>query len=248
MKPVIIIPSYNTGSILLTTLQDALATNFPVLLVFDGSTDNSNQMVRNSEIGNHQNLEILSLTKNQGKGKAVLQGAIHALNLDYTHFISMDADGQHNAQDIPDMVKLAENQKDSIVMGCPVFGSEAPWARVWGRKITIGMTSLETLFCGLGDTLFGMRVYPLDRFVKVMKKMKFGQGYDFDPEIAVRMVWDGCRPIQYQTKVRYVALDEGGVSHFHYLRDNLKLTFLHFRLIPELLIRLLFNKHAMNRL
>jgi len=121
-------------------------------------------------------------------------------------------------------------------MGQPVFGKEAPAARVHGRKLTSFWTNLETLWCGLGDTLFGMRVYPLTPFLAAFGQTPFARGFDFDPEIAVRLAWLGCRPVRVPVEVRYLATEEGGVSHFHYLRDNIKLTLLHFRLVPEFLL------------
>jgi hypothetical protein len=97
--------------------------------------------------------------------------------------------------------------------------------------LTIFWTELETLGAGLGDTLFGMRVYPIKSLCHVMKATGFARGYDFDPEVAVRLVWEGVRPVQLKVPVRYFSKAEGGISHFHYLRDNVKLTFLHFRLM-----------------
>ena len=81
------------------------------------------------------------------------------------------------------------------------------------------MTDLETGFYGLGDTLYGFRVYPLDAFLKAFSHTHFARGYDFDPEIAVRIFWQGVRPFQIDIPVRYFDASEGGVSHFHY-RNN----------------------------
>ena len=55
--------------------------------------------------------------------------------------------------------------------------------------------------------------------------------FDFDPEAAVRLVWAGVPPINRDAPVRYFRPDEGGVSHFHYLRDNVLLTWMHVRLL-----------------
>jgi glycosyltransferase involved in cell wall biosynthesis len=235
-RPLILIPSYNTGRILLPTVEEILAYGISVLVVIDGSTDGSQNLL--DELP-QSHLHILKIPKNGGKGSAVLQGAEWGVKHNFTHLLTMDSDGQHNASDIPNMLNLSQQNPQSMIMGCPEFGQDAPFARVWGRKLTIGMTNLETGFCGLGDTLYGMRVYPLSLFVKTMHGMRFGKGYDFDPEIAVRMCWNGVKPIRFQTKVRYVAKEEGGISHFHYLRDNCKLTLLHFRLVPEYILRIL---------
>jgi len=44
--------------------------------------------------------------------------------------------------------------------------------------------------------------------------------FDFDSEAVIRLRWQGVRPINIPTPVRYFRADEGGVSHFKYLRDN----------------------------
>jgi hypothetical protein len=136
-------------------------------------------------------------------------------------------------------------------MGQPVFGADVPKARLYGRQLTIFWTDLETLYTGLGDSLFGMRVYPLRELCAVMQTTLFARGYDFDPEVAVRLVWKGLRPVQLPVPVRYFSKEEGGVSHFNYLRDNVKLTILHFRLMVWFLLfgayRTFRAKKAWNR-
>ena len=127
-------------------------------------------------------------------------------------------------------------------MGKPEFGPDAPKARLYGRKLTIFWTDLETLWRGLGDTLFGMRVYPLRALLRAFEQTPFARGFDFDPEIAVRLRWAGCPICQVPVDCRYLSKEEGGVSHFHYLRDNVKLTCLHFRLMPEFLLRRLWTQ------
>ena len=244
-KPLVMVPSYNTGGTLLCrSVGAALESGEPVLVVIDGSTDGSAAALE-AKLGGHERLDVLKLPRNGGKGAAVRAGAEHALKKGYTHLLAMDADGQHPASLIGPMLKLAEADPGAIIMGQPVFGGEAPLSRVYGRRLTSFWTNLETLWCGLGDTLFGMRVYPLKSLLAAFRQTRFARGFDFDPEIAVRMAWSGCRPRQIKVPVRYLPREEGGISHFHYLRDNAKLTLLHFRLVPEfLVVRLVpFLKH-----
>lgn len=231
----LLIPTYNTGPKLRATVEEALAAWPRVLVVVDGSTDGSDAALAESAAAN-PGLDILRLPKNGGKGAAVLAGAKHLRTLGATHVLCMDADGQHPADRIVPMMELSAANPDCTVMGSPVFGPEVPLERLKGRKLTIFWTELETCLCGLGDTLFGMRVYPVSGLIEAFGQTSFARGYDFDPEIAVRLCWLGYRPIQLAAPVRYFKKAEGGVSHFNYLRDNVKLTFLHFRLIPELLL------------
>ncbi|MCP6652077.1 glycosyltransferase family 2 protein, partial [Klebsiella pneumoniae] len=74
---------------------------------------------------------------------------------------------------------------------------------------------LETLWAGIGDSLYGFRVYPVAPLAAIMRRQPWMRGFDFDPEAAVRLCWAGVRPIRIDAPVRYFGRDEGGVSHFH---------------------------------
>lgn len=230
-----LIPTYNTGPKLSDTVSGALARWPRVLAVVDGSTDGSDAAL-DALAREHSGLRVLRLARNGGKGAAVLAGAKFLREAGATHVLCMDADGQHPLDRIMPMMALSASRPDAVVMGRPVFGPEVPLERLKGRKLTIFWTDLETLWCGLGDTLFGMRVYPVSGLIAAFSQTPFARGYDFDPEIAVRLCWLGHPPVQLDAPVRYFKKSEGGVSHFNYLRDNIKLTFLHFRLVPELLL------------
>lgn len=230
MKQFVLIPSYNTGGRLLGTVEAALAVWPDVWVVVDGSNDGSDHSLEKL-IETYPNFRLIRKADNGGKGAAVLHASEFALKAGFTHALVMDADGQHPADSIAPLMQLSQQDPNTVVMGQPVFGDDVPKARLYGRRLTIFWTELETLCVGLGDTLFGMRVYPLQQLTHVMQTTTFARGYDFDPEVAVRLVWCGVRPVQLPVPVRYFTSEEGGISHFHYLRDNVKLTLLHFRLM-----------------
>ncbi len=237
-KPLVLIPSYNTGPILAGTVEKALehAAPHPVWVVIDGSTDDSEAALAPLLDKDPERLRVLRRTRNGGKGRAVHHALDAAANAGHSHVLTMDADGQHPADRIPEFLRLGKRFPEDLIMGAPVFGPDVPTARLKGRKLTIFWTDLETPGAALGDTLFGMRLYPLDGLRKAFRQTVFARGFDFDPEIAVRLTWLGCRPRQLAVPVRYLRPDEGGVSHFNYLRDNIKLTLLHVRLVPEFLL------------
>jgi hypothetical protein len=112
-----------------------------------------------------------------------------------------------------------------------VFDASAPRLRVGGRKVSNWWANLETLSAGIGDSLFGFRVYPIRPLIEVMEGGRWMRRFDFDPEAAVRLCWRGVRPINLPAPVRYFRPEEGGVSHFDYLRDNALLTWMHTRLV-----------------
>jgi hypothetical protein len=120
----------------------------------------------------------------------------------------------------------------------PQFGPEAPKARVYGRLGGNTFTEIETLWGGIRDSLFGFRVYPVAATVKLMDNIRTARRYDFDTEVAVRLYWQGFRPINIPVPVRYLTRAEGGVSYFRYLPDNLLLVSTHLRLLVGMLPRL----------
>ena len=93
---------------------------------------------------------------------------------------------------------------------------------------------------GIGDSLFGFRVYPIEDLIAVMHRQPWMRRFDFDPEAAVRLVWRGLEPVNVPATCRYLRADEGGVSHFNYWRDNVLLTWMHTRLVLESLLRMPF--------
>lgn len=233
----VLIPTYNTGAKILETVRNALAVWQPVWVVVDGSTDGTAEALR-SLAANTPSLRIFELPSNQGKGAAVLHGLRAAAAAGYTHVLTMDADGQHPAEKIPEFMAMSIANPDAFVLGKPVFDASAPAIRVGGRKISNWWANLETLGAGIGDSLFGFRVYPVRPLCEIMQRSPWMRRFDFDPEVAVRLCWSGVRPINLRAPVRYFAPEEGGVSHFNYLRDNTLLTWMHMRLVFGFLLRL----------
>jgi glycosyltransferase involved in cell wall biosynthesis len=218
-------------------VRDARRHWEPVWVVVDGSTDGTGAQLR-ALTQTDPGLRVFELAQNCGKGAAVLHGLREAEAQGYTHVLTMDADGQHPADAIPAFMAASQAAPDALILGKPVFDSSAPRLRVVGRRISNWWANLETLWSGIGDSLFGMRVYPLRPLLNTIQSSRWMRRFDFDVEAAVRLVWKGLRPVNLPTPVRYFSKDEGGVSHFHYLRDNALLTWMHTRLMLGFLARL----------
>lgn len=233
----VLIPSYNTGERLFSTVSAARAQWSPVWVVVDGSTDGSAERLQQMAASD-PGLRVWVLPENQGKGAAVLHGLRAAQEAGYTHALTMDSDGQHPADLIPAFMKASQARPETMVLGRPVFDASAPLLRVRGRKLSNGAAQLETLFAGIGDSLYGFRVYPVAGLIAVMARQPWMRRFDFDPEAAVRLAWRGVKPVNIDAPVKYLTAEEGGVSHFNYLRDNLLLSWMHTRLIGEFMLRL----------
>ncbi len=234
---VLLIPSYNTGEKLFETVAAARAQWAPVWVVMDGSTDGTTERLQAIAAG-ASDLRVLTLPENRGKGSAVLHGTKTAEAEGFTHVLTMDADGQHPAWLIPDFMRTSAEKPDALVLGKPVFDSTVPKERLHGRKIANFWTHVETLWAGIGDCLYGFRVYPIAPLRKIMENRRWMRRFDFDPEAAVRLVWAGHPPVNIDAPVKYFRREEGGVSHFNYLRDNVLLTGMYCRLLAGFLKRL----------
>ena len=232
----VLIPSYNTGAKLFETVAQARRQWPHVWVVFDGSTDGTAERLQSEHTGDPA-LRVFRLAVNRGKGAAVLHGLAAAHASGFTHVLTMDADGQHEAADIPDMMAISEAQPGAMVLGAPIFDASAPLVRVFGRRAANFLANLETDWAGIGDSLYGLRVYPIAPLLQEFAATRWMRRFDFDPEAAIRLCWRGVTPINFPTKVRYFARCDGGVSHFHYLRDNFVLGFMYLRLLAKLLAR-----------
>jgi glycosyltransferase involved in cell wall biosynthesis len=219
------------------TIAAARAQWAPVWVVVDGSTDGSTELLRAMAAEDPQ-LHLIVLPENRGKGSAVLAGMAEAAALGFTHVLTMDSDGQHPARLIPEFMIASQANPAAMVLGKPVFDADAPRLRVNGRKVSNWWANLETLWSGIGDSLYGFRVYPVAPLLRVMRAGRWMRRFDFDPEAVVRLAWAGVTPLNLPAPVRYFAAAEGGVSHFNYLRDNVLLTWMHTRLFLGFLLRL----------
>src|SRR3954452_21827943 len=201
-RHLVLIPTYNTGPLVFDTVREALRYWQPVWVVVDGSTDDTAAGLRRMA-EDEAGLHVLCLPENRGKGAAVFHGIAAAQTAGFTHVLTMDADGQHPAARIPDFMALSRANPDAVIYGQPVFDATAPAVRVYGRKLSNGLADLQTLWRGIGDSLFGFRVYPIAPLIDIMEGQRWMRHFDFEPEAAVRLCWRGVRPLNMSAPVKY---------------------------------------------
>lgn len=235
----LVIPHFDQYKSLKDFLPRLLASGLTCILVDDGSPEKVKIRLRarvnyleGKSIGE---CHLVEHDENQGKGAAIFTGARVAGNFGFSHFLQIDADGQHDVDDIKRFVEESQRYPEQIICGAPVFDESAPKARVYGRKVTNFWVALETLSTSIRDSLCGFRVYPLAQFRQVHDEFSVGSRMDFDTDLMVKAIWAGIQIRFLETKVVYKDNDE---SHFHYLRDNLRLIWLHIRLLCGMIIRL----------
>jgi glycosyltransferase involved in cell wall biosynthesis len=233
----VLIPSYNPGARALDTVRAARANWDPVWVVVDGSTDGSAEAL-SALAARDPSLRVLVRARNGGKGAAILDGLMAAQRAGFTHALTMDADGQHPPDCIASFMQASLTAPGAMILGDPVFDASVPLIRLRGRRISNWCTNITTLWAGIHDTLFGFRVYPIDPLVAIMQRTRWMRRFDFDAEAAVRLSWRGVPAVNLPAPVRYFRPDEGGVSHFHYGRDNVLLTSMYLRLFLGFGIRL----------
>ncbi len=229
----LILPHYNHVREFEEFLPHLLSLGWPCIVVDDGSDSDQCKKLE-ALLAGQPHCYLVKHETNRGKGAAVITAVYDARTLGMTHVFQIDADGQHNHQDINRFIDISRAEPDTIICGKPVFDETAPKARLYGRKVTDFWVALETLSLKIKDGLCGFRIYPISAFEQVLDAYYLGPRMDFDTEILVKSVWADV-PLKFvETHVRYL---ENGASHFHYLRDNLNLIRLHTRLMAGMLVR-----------
>ena len=230
-----VIPVYNHEEAIGLTLAAVLKFGYPVLLVDDGSAPACRDRLIELQQQYAEQVALIRLELNGGKGAAVKAGLRQLLQMGYSHAIQVDADGQHDLRDLSEMVATAQACPQALVSGFPRYDQSVPALRYYARYLTHVWVWINTLSFKIKDTMCGFRVYPLEPVVAILDREPCGNRMEFDPEIMVRWAWRGFPVLNVPTRVHY-PID--GVSHFQGLRDNALISLMHARLFFGMLRRL----------
>lgn len=231
-SPCVVIPCYNHGAMMASVLARLTPFNLAVFIVDDGSDEATRlqlEPLRNAQV------TLIRLAENQGKGAAVMRGLQVAAEAGFSHALQVDADGQHQIEDCPQMLAEARQHPQCLISGQPVYDDSIPTSRLYGRYITHFWVWVETLSFSIRDSMCGFRVYPLAPTLALATRHPIGQRMDFDTEIMVRLYWAGTPSRFIATRVTY---PQDGVSHFDALHDNLRISWMHTRLFFGMLPRI----------
>jgi len=239
LKALVLIPSYNNAPKLEAVLVDVLQFTNAILVVNDGSTDETVEI-----LNKYPSLEVIHLPKNKGKGVALKTGIDWALQNDYKYLISMDSDGQHMAKDLLSFLQKVEEEPDAMIIGARNMDTAdgVPGGSSFGHKFSNFWFRLET-GKSLPDTQSGFRLYPL----RVFKNMKFlSTRYEFEIESIVRLSWKGIPMLWVPIEVAY---PEDRITHFRKFWDFFRISLLNSVLViiaflwikPRDLVRRVFN-------
>lgn len=237
-----LIPTFNNPRTIRAVVEETRRHIATVLVVDDGS--DSQGRAACEALAKEGLAVVIHRERNGGKGAAVKTGLTELKARGFTHAFQVDADGQHAIADMPRFLAAAEAHPQALVLGSPEFDASAPRARLIGRKITRFWTHVETLGPLIDDPMCGFRVYPIETALLASAR---GNAMDFDPEIAVRIAWNGTQVLNLLTRVRYIGEGEGGVSHFRLVRDNALISWMHTRLVLSLFGRLVLRRVFLKR-
>jgi glycosyltransferase involved in cell wall biosynthesis len=233
IRPCVVVPVYDHGEGAVALIQRLSPLGLTVLLVDDGSGPECAAALR-ALAARHDRVELLEHATNRGKGSAVLTGLRTAHAQGFSHALQLDADGQHDSGDVPRFLAVAAQHPQALVLGRPIYDPSVPRGRLLARYITHVWVWLETLSLAIPDSMCGFRVYPLASVIALADRVGLGRRMDFDPEIAVRLYWEGVPVLPLSTRVIY---PEGGRSHFRLWQDNWLISCMHARLVFGMLRR-----------
>lgn len=234
-RPVVVIPVYDHEDAIGAMVDGVRRHGIDCLLVDDGSKPSCARVLDALAAGD-AGVHLERLPENRGKGGAVIAGLrAAAARLGATHALQIDADGQHEAADIPAFLAIAAANPQAIVCGAPVYDASVPKGRFYGRYLSHVWVWINTLSFDIRDSMCGFRVYPLARVLPLIDAEPMGLRMEFDPEILVRAHWRGIPVLNRETRVTYPT---DGVSHFDMVRDNVRISRMHARLFFGMLRRL----------
>ncbi|MBS1667719.1 MAG: DUF2062 domain-containing protein [Bacteroidetes bacterium] len=218
----VIIPTYNNEETLGKVIRDVANYTDDIIVVNDGSTDNTKNIIQTFPF-----VQCLNHDKNSGKGKAIRNGFQFALSKGYEFAITIDSDGQHFAKDLPKFIEALENNQNAIIIGeRDLNQASVPGKSSFGNKFSNFWFKVETGIT-VEDTQSGFRLYPL----LPLKDIQFRTvKYEFEIEVLVRAAWRGVNIKPVPVSVYYPPKEER-ISHFRPFKDTVRISILNSLLV-----------------
>ncbi len=233
-QPCIIIPIYNHKATIANTVERLSHYHLNIFIIDDGS-DDATQHVLAELVSQYELVHLHRLSSNSGKGAAVVHGMLLAHAAGFTHALQIDADGQHDTNDVPLFIESGAAYPHDVICGQPIYDASIPKGRLYGRYITHFWVWIETLSFAIADSMCGFRMYPLAATYQLINTTNLPRRMDFDTAIAVRLAWQG---LTFQNIPTHVIYPPDGLSHFNMCRDNIRISRMHAVLTCGMLLRL----------
>lgn len=233
-NPCLLIPNYDHGDEVGDVVRRLASAGLSCWIVDDGSGERTRARLQELE-ARHDFVHVHRRERNGGRGAALKTGYRLAARRGFTHAIQLDADGQHDASDVPRFLEQIELHPDALVLGSPVFDDSIPKGRLYGRQLSRAMVWITTLSLDVDDPLCGFRAIPLAPTIALLDAVPTGDHMEFDPELVIRLQWRGVPVRNVPTAVVY---RPGGISHFDMWNDNARMSWLYTRMLLRLPARL----------
>lgn len=216
-----VIPTYQNAKTLLKVVADVHRVVDTVFVVDDGSNDGTAALL-DKATGNERPEKVLTHPKNSGKGAALKTGLTYARQQGFRYAVTVDADGQHRADDIPALLKAVEEEPDALAIGSRGLQHEnMPAKSTFANRFSNFWFALQTLQ-RLPDTQSGLRVYPLRR-LHGLRWMS--ARYEAELTLLVFSAWAGVKLLPVPVSVYYPPRDQR-VTHFRPGRDFTRISVL----------------------
>ena len=217
-KICVIIPTYNNATTIRRVIEDVEKYCSSIIIVNDGSTDDTAAILQSIP----SPIEVVSYPDNRGKGYALVTGFKKAKALGYTHAITIDADGQHFADDIPCFIEGLKHNPEGFIVGCRNLTEEnMPRQNTFANRFSNFWFRLQTGI-NLPDTQSGYRLYTLSS-LKGLNLIT--SRYESELELLVYAAWAGVDITSVNVKVYYPPAEER-VSHFRPIYDFFRISVL----------------------
>lgn len=216
-----VIPTYQNAKTLLKVVADVHRVVDTVFVVDDGSNDGTAALL-DKATGNERPEKVLTHPKNCGKGAALKTGLTYARQQGFRYAVTVDADGQHRADDIPALLKAVEEEPDALAIGSRGLQHEnMPAKSTFANRFSNFWFALQTLQ-RLPDTQSGLRIYPL-RCLHGLRWMS--ARYEAELTLLVFSAWAGVKLLPVPVSVYYPPRDQR-VTHFRPGRDFTRISVL----------------------
>jgi glycosyltransferase involved in cell wall biosynthesis len=150
-----VIPAYNESENIINIITEVKKFVTSIIVIDDGSTDNTYALALSTKV------KVIRLNRNRGKGAALKRGIIESVRYNPDVIVTLDADGQHDAQDIPTLLKPIQEGLADIVIGSrynTLTKQEIPRIRGIGLSI-IDILNRTMMKINVRDTQSGFRAY-----------------------------------------------------------------------------------------
>jgi dolichol-phosphate mannosyltransferase len=181
-------PTFQEANSLVATIEGLLSEvpEVDILVVDDNSQDGTAQ-IADSLAAKHDRVAVLHRASKQGLGPAYIEGFRYAFTNNYYSVVEMDADGSHQASDLPRLLE-ANREVDLVIGSRWIAGGSVqnwPYSRLFLSKFG-NLYARLMLGTGIFDMTSGFRVYRSEFLKRLIASPVSSQGYSFQVELAYR--------------------------------------------------------------